>query len=447
MILEWSSPLINMKNWNGWPLCSFSIYPFYVFFFFYNKNEFFLTISVPSGNQISVFLALVAIAWHIRCIWHKSTVRNRQPLFEKGFHGVNLFLRRFAAVSPFCFGYPAQPDIASWRIRIIMISIDRRFSSPLESRRQGRYPRSLEAVADPEGGQRGHAPPPLPGEPQFFFRCWAVRSHVRACKMSDRACHMHARRLLVGLRDLGYLLHVSGSAEAARALPSAWQTVETLKMRKKAYFDSWIFKIFRGSMPRTPLGSSGFARGQPRCGCIHIHFYNLPLQPLLGPPPPVSKSWIRPCEAFFFTPVDFLSVSRHDARAPLEREKKDVDFRRVQLLTEWCLKARNGSGGNVDDVDRSTSRRVGAWSIFWTSHELFSAVVSVVFPFLCWWTWGINSRSFTAEEVDSSPRLLMEHTTSTPRCRSGECIHNQLVSISLAVVYFNLHVRCLALMH
>ena len=30
-------------------------------------------------------------------------------------------LRRFAAVSPFCFGYPAQPDIASWRIRIIMI--------------------------------------------------------------------------------------------------------------------------------------------------------------------------------------------------------------------------------------------------------------------------------------------------------------------------------------
>ena len=91
-------------------------------------------------------------------------------------------------------------------------------------------------------------------------------------------------------------------------------------------------------------------------------------------------------EAFFFTPVDFLSVSRHDARAPLERTK-DVDFRRVQLSNEWCLKARNGSGGNVDDVDRSTSRRVGAWSIFWTSPELFSAVVSVIFPFLCWWTW------------------------------------------------------------
>ena len=56
-------------------------------------------------------------------------------------------LRRFAAVSPFCFGYPAQPDIASWRIRIIHISIDldRRFSSPLAATRQGRYPRSLEA--------------------------------------------------------------------------------------------------------------------------------------------------------------------------------------------------------------------------------------------------------------------------------------------------------------
>ena len=111
-------------------------------------------------------------------------------------------------------------------------------------------------------------------------------------------------------------------------------------------------------------------------------------------------------------PVDFLSVSRHDARAPLERTK-DVDFKRVQLLTEWCLKARNGSGGNVDDVDRSTSRRVGAWSIFWTSPELFSAVVSVIFPFLCWWTWRMSSRSFTTEEVDSSTRLLLEQTTST----------------------------------
>ena len=205
-------------------------------------------------------------------------------------------LRRFAAVSPFCFGYPAQPDIASWRIRII----HNHFDQPtlfFATRRQGRYPRSL--------------------------------------------------------------------------------------------------------------------------------------------------------EAFFFTPVDFLSVSRHDARAPLERTK-DVDFIRVQLSTDWswCLKARNGSGGNVDFVDRSTSSLVGAWSIFWTSPELFSAVVSVIFPFLCWWTWGMSSRSFTTEEVDSSTRLLLEQTTSTstPRCRSGEYIHNQPVSFSLAVLYLNLHFRCLALM-
>ena len=32
-------------------------------------------------------------------------------------------LRRFAVVSPFCFGYPAQPDIASWCIRIIGASL------------------------------------------------------------------------------------------------------------------------------------------------------------------------------------------------------------------------------------------------------------------------------------------------------------------------------------
>ena len=58
----------------------------------------------------------------------------------------------------------------------------------------------------------------------------------------------------------------------------------------------------------------------------------------------------------------------------------------------------------------------------------------------------MSSRSFTTEQVDSSSRLLLEQTTS-PRCRSGECIHNQLVSISLAVLYLNLHFRCLALMH
>ena len=56
-----------------------------------------------------------------------------------------VLLRRFAAVSPFCFGNPAQPDIASWRIRILHISIDRRSSSPLDATRHGRYPRSLEA--------------------------------------------------------------------------------------------------------------------------------------------------------------------------------------------------------------------------------------------------------------------------------------------------------------
>ena len=117
-------------------------------------------------------------------------------------------------------------------------------------------------------------------------------------------------------------------------------------------------------------------------------------------------------------------------------------------VVEWCLKARNGSGGSVDDVDRSTSRWAGAWSIFWTSSQLFSSVVNAVFPCLRWWTWGMSSRSFTTEEMDSSPRLLLEQTTSTPWCRSGECSHNwRLVSLSLAVLYFNVHFRCLPLMH
>ena len=56
-----------------------------------------------------------------------------------------------------------------------------------------------------------------------------------------------------------------------------------------------------------------------------------------------------------------------------------------------------------------------------------------------------QSSSFTTEEVDSNPLLLLEQTTSTRRCQSGESIHNQLVSLSLAVLYFNTHFRCLAL--
>ena len=59
----------------------------------------------------------------------------------------------------------------------------------------------------------------------------------------------------------------------------------------------------------------------------------------------------------------------------------------------------------------------------------------------------MSSHSFSTEEMDSSPTLLLEQTTSTPRCRSGECVHNQLVSISLEVLYFNLRFRRLALMH
>ena len=55
----------------------------------------------------------------------------------------NQVLRRLVAVLPFCFGYPAQPDIASWHIRMIIhILINGRFSSPLDTRGD---PRSLEA--------------------------------------------------------------------------------------------------------------------------------------------------------------------------------------------------------------------------------------------------------------------------------------------------------------
>ena len=44
-------------------------------------------------------------------------------------------------------------------------------------------------------------------------------------------------------------------------------------------------------------------------------------------------------------------------------------------------------------------------------------------------------------------RLQHKTPVGADNVDSGECIHNQLVSISLAVLYFNLHFSCLALMH
>ena len=109
--------------------------------------------------------------------------------------------------------------------------------------------------------------------------------------------------------------------------------------------------------------------------------------------------------------------------------------------------SRRGMDQEEPSSTTSINRRAGQ-CVHRQSSDLFSGVVHVVFPFLRWWTWGMSSRSSTTEEVDSSPRLLLEQTTSTPRCRSGEHIHNRLVSLSLAVVLnFNLHFCCLALMH
>ena len=67
----------------------------------------------------------------------------------------------------------------------------------------------------------------------------------------------------------------------------------------------------------------------------------------------------RSLEAFIFTPVDFLSVSRHDARAPLERTK-DVDFRRAQFFDRLNDAWKRG----MDQEETSTTsidRRAGEW--------------------------------------------------------------------------------------
>ena len=213
---------------------------------------------------------------------------------SRGGGGGGPALRRFAAVSPFCFGYPAQPDKASWRIRIIHILIPGRFC--FATRRQG--------------------------------------------------------------RSEGFLLHASGL-------------------------------------------SFGF---QARCTAF--------------------------------------SPGRHATRT----NSKDIDFRSVQLSNDAWKRGMDQEDPSTTSIDRRAGERVhGRSSEPLLSCSLWSSTWS--FLFLRWWTWGTNGRSFTTEEVDSSLRLLLEQTTSTPRCRSGECSHNQLVSLSLAVLYFNLHFRCLPLMH
>ena len=143
-------------------------------------------------------------------------------------------------------------------------------------------------------------------------------------------------------------------------------------MRKNAYFDSSIFKIFRGSMSRTPLGSSSFARGQPRCGCIHIslepgptlvdmvttgfaksrrHHINkgwawfeatstsasttYPSASSCPPPPPFSKSWIRHwVQRCVQCSIRLLEIETGRRRwASAARQAACVDF--VASATAW----------------------------------------------------------------------------------------------------------------
>ena len=100
------------------------------------------------------------------------------------------------------------------------VSFEHSVSSPCPVSSPKREENINNTVADPGGGAKGPCPPPpLFRRASFFSDAEQCVVMCAPCKMSDRACHMHARRLRVGLRDL---LHVSGSAEAARAWFSGW---------------------------------------------------------------------------------------------------------------------------------------------------------------------------------------------------------------------------------
>ena len=156
----------------------------------------------------------------------------------------------------------------------------------------------------------------------------------------------------------------------------------------------------------------------------------------------------RSLEAFFFTPaaVDFLSVSRawgtmhglhSNANKRRRFQKSSVVDWMMPESEEWIRRKRR------PDVDRSTSRRMGAWSIFWTSPALFSAVVSAVFPFLCWWTWGMSSRGVYygggrlqpktpvgAHNVDSSMSIWWVYSQSASQHFFGSVVLQSSFSLS-----------------
>ena len=123
-------------------------------------------------------------------------------------------------------------------------------------------------------------------------------------------------------------------------------------------------------MPPDPLGSSGFARGQPRCGCMHIHFCNLPVQPLLGPP--FSKSWIRHWTRLHygshmrFLPLSFGCVRRSAFSTPLVFLTKSQTLSANEHLQEnsmrkieKCKKRKNHSVG-ASPTERSPPQPASA---------------------------------------------------------------------------------------
>ena len=109
------------------------------------------------------------------------------------------------------------------------------------------------------------------------------------------------------------------------------------------------------------------------------------------------------------------------------------------------------------DQESSTTaidRRAGEWVHGRSSEPLLScslrSVVSVIFPFFIFVLVDLgNEQSFVyygGGGLQHKTPVGADNVDSSMSIWPGECVHNQLVSSSLAVLYFNLHFRCLALM-
>ena len=164
----------------------------------------------------------------------------------------------------------------------------------------------------------------------------------------------------------------------------------------------------------------------------HTHHFHLLIEdafPALGP----TRGLLRLSSSLQWTFFQSWCTCSSSGRHALWMNWKDVGFKGV--YDQWSNETRmrgmdhEEPSMSIDqlagDHDRSSESLLGCSlrSLMWS---FFSCLL---FFFMCWCTWRMSKRSFTMEEADCMPGILLEQTTSTCWCQSGVCIQNNYSKI------------------